>query len=60
MQVLLPLIVIISVIINVSGSGCYNEKEEELEKYFSTKTPYRVVANRVDKPLKFEGDNIFI
>ena len=34
---------------------CHEIPRNNIEKYLSTKTPYRVVANLNDKPLKYEG-----
>lgn len=34
---------------------CFQAEEERLQVHFSTKTPYRVVANRNDDPISFDG-----
>lgn len=34
---------------------CDEIPRHSIEKYLSTKTPYRVVANFNEKPLKYEG-----
>lgn len=34
---------------------CHELPRSDIEKYLSTKTPYRVVANLDDKPKNYEG-----
>lgn len=56
MKVLSVITVILFHVIVIRADRCFKPEEEQLDRHFSTKTPYRVIANKDDfQPITFEG-----